>query len=131
MSVTLNHKSISMAAHGAIIHFTVTGKLEQEDYNVFVPEMERQIAAHKPIRIIFELNDFKGWSAGALWEECKLAYKHLGSDVERIALIGDKQWEKNMAVFTQPFTKTDIRYFDTAEKLQAETWIQDQLNAAA
>ncbi len=33
------------------------------------------------------------------------------SDIERVAVVGDKKWEKEMVVACQPFTKAKIRYF--------------------
>ena len=44
---------------------------------------------------------FYGWKAGALWEDVKFDVTHF-SAIERLAIVGDKQWEKSMAVFCRP-----------------------------
>ena len=90
MSIRFEYKAFSVEIQGRILHGVITGKLEKEDYDLFVPEAERLIEQYGKIRVIAELVDFKGWSAGALWEECKLAYHHL-KDVERMAMVGDKK----------------------------------------
>ena len=56
------------------------------------------IADHGKIRVLFEMRDFHGWEAGALWEDVKFDFKHF-SDIERAAMVGDKTWEKWMATF--------------------------------
>jgi hypothetical protein len=133
MSITFNDSSILMESTmgGKLVHGIVTGKLEKEDYELIVPEMEKQIVAHKPIRLFLELRDFEGWSASAFWEECKLGYKHLGDDVERIAVVGDQKWEEGLTNFVKPFTSTEIRYFDATEREAAENWITENLRQAA
>jgi hypothetical protein len=120
------YKEFSVEMQGRILHAVITGKLEKEDYDLFVPEAERLIKQFGKIRVIAELVDFKGWSAGALWEECKLAYHHL-KDIERMAMVGDKAWEKGLAVFIKPFVGAKLRYFDILERQAALEWIQDGL----
>ncbi|MCB1562924.1 MAG: STAS/SEC14 domain-containing protein [Alphaproteobacteria bacterium] len=126
MSIRFEYKAFSVEIQGRILHGVITGKLEKEDYDLFVPEAERLIEQYGKIRVIAELVDFKGWSAGALWEECKLAYHHL-KDVERMAMVGDKTWEKGIAIFMKPFVGAKLRYFDVSERQAALEWIQDGL----
>ena len=44
-------------------------------------------------------------------------------DIERLAMIGEKAWQHGMAVFCKPFTKAEVRYFDSSEATEAESWI--------
>ena len=76
-----------------VIRLEVTGKLTKEDYETFVPELEKWISLHRKIRILFEMIDFHGWTLSAGWEDTKLAFKHY-SDIERLILVGDSAWEK-------------------------------------
>ena len=77
------------------------------------------------IRMLIELQDFKGWTAGALWEDTKFGVRHF-TDIERMAIVGDKKWEKTMAAFIKPFTAATVRYFDVADREQAESWIREK-----
>lgn len=108
---------------GKIIAVTVSGKLSKEDYEHFVPEVERLIEQFGKVRVLFEMHDFHGWRAGALWEDIKFDIRHF-SDIERIAFVGDKNWEKGMSVFCRPFTTAKIRYFNTDETDHASEWIK-------
>jgi hypothetical protein len=107
---------------GKILVIQATNKLTKEDYEQFVPEVERLIQTHGSIRMLCDMHDFLGWKAGALWQDTKFAIKHYG-DIERLAIVGEKAWEHGMAVFCRPFTKAEIRYFDRSSADEAHAWI--------
>lgn len=121
---------MSLALHeeadGKILIVKATGKLSKEDYASFVPETERLIQKHGKIRILFEMHDFHGWKAGALWEDIKFDVKHF-KDIERLAMVGEKAWEHGMAAFCKPFTTAKVRYFDRSQVVEAQVWIEEQL----
>ena len=108
---------------GKIVAIKVNNKLSKEDYEHFVPKVERLIEQFGKIRVLFEMYNFHGWKAGALWEDIKFDIRHF-ADIERIAFVGDKKWEKGMSVFCRPFTTAKIRYFTIEELSQASDWIK-------
>ena len=67
-----------------------------------MPEFEKQIGQHGKIRVLFQMDDFHGWNATALWEDIKLDYKHF-SDIERIAMVGDKGLARGNELLLQAF----------------------------
>jgi hypothetical protein len=66
---------------------------------------------------------FHGWTTGALWEDIKFDVKHF-SDIERVAMVGEKKWQKGMSEFCRPFTTAKIRYFDHSEANAAREWAE-------
>lgn len=115
------------------LEIAVTGKLTKEDYELFVPDVERLIQQHGKLRVLFAMHDFEGWTAGALWEDVKFDLKHF-KDVERLAILGEKRWHKGMAAFCKPFTTAEIRYFDLNEPGQIERarlWLESGEEAEA
>ena len=68
------------------------------------------------------MRDFHGWTAGGLWEDLKFDLRHF-RDIERLAMVGDKQWEQGVSVFCRPFTTAKVRYFDEAAIQEARTWL--------
>jgi hypothetical protein len=60
-----------------------------------------------------------------MWEDLKFDLKHW-KDIERLAIVGDKKWEKGMAAFCKPFTKAQIRYFDAAQVAEAREWLESE-----
>jgi hypothetical protein len=116
-------------AGGKILVVRVSDKLTKEDYQHFVPEVERLIGQHGSIRILFDMHDFHGWTAGAMWQDAKFAWRHF-RDVERITVVGEKAWQHAMTVFCRPFTKAQVRYFGRGSTEQAESWLQADLPVA-
>lgn len=127
--MSIHITKIEAETHRPLLEIRVEGKLTSKDYESFVPEIEALMKTGK-IRILLELIRFHGWTAGALWEDTKFAAKHL-NDLERIAIAGDKKWEKGMATFCKPFTRATIRYFDSDEIERAKKWIMETKEAAA
>lgn len=108
---------------GKLLVVRLTGKLVKEDYDHFVPTVERLAKQHGRIRMLVEMHDFHGWTAGALWEDIKFDLKHF-SDIERLALVGETKWEKGMAAFCKPFTTAKVRYFDQSATAEVRTWLE-------
>ena len=108
---------------GKLLGVHVSGKLTTEDYEHFIPAVERLIQQHGKIDILFEMTDFHGWEPGAMWEDTKFAFRHF-SDIERLAIVGEKKWQEWMTVVCRPFTKATIRYFDHADADAAHAWLE-------
>ncbi len=117
-------ENLEIVAEGKRLHVKVSGKLNKEAYETFVPTVERLIQEHGKLRILMEMHDFHGWTAGALWEDMKFDFKHW-SDIERLALVGESKWEQGMAIFCKPFTTAKVRYFDQTSLSDAEAWIAE------
>lgn len=108
-----------------VLVIRVSDRLTKEDYAHFVPEVDRLIEKHGKIRMLFEMRDFHGWSCGALWEDTKFALHHFHA-IERLAVIGEKKWQKGMTTFCKPFTKAEIRYFEHGHADEARAWLMEE-----
>jgi len=109
---------------GKVLAVQLTGKLVKEDYGELVPAVERLVKQHGRIRMLVEMHDFHGWTAGALWEDTKFAMHHF-RDIDRLALVGETRWEKGMAAFCKPFTTAKIRYFAHDRAGEAREWLAE------
>jgi SpoIIAA-like len=108
---------------GSLLEVRVSGKLAHEDYQHFVPEFERLLKQNGKISVLFEMADFHGWDAAALWDDIKFDAKHF-SDIQRLAMVGDQKWEKVMAICCKPFTTAKIRYFERGVIEEARAWLE-------
>ena len=124
MTTGFNEIRLEEEPVGKIITLTFVGKLDKEDYELFVPQLEGLMKPGAKIRLLVELRDFRGWTVGAAWEEGKFAFKHF-SDIERLAIVGDDQWEKGLTQFAKPFTHATVRYFNTSEMDEAQLWVRE------
>ena len=86
------NQALDIISVGKLLHVKVTGKLTKDSYEAFAPLVNEQIEEHGKVRIMFEMHDFHGWTAGALWEDLKFDFKHW-KDIERLAIVGKSKWE--------------------------------------
>jgi len=127
--MTQNNRRTNMAIQltekngGKTLEVRVSGKLMHEDYQHLLPEFERLVNQNGKIRVLFEMADFHGWDGSALRDDINFEVEHF-FDIERVAMVGDKKWEKAMSVFCKPFTTAKIRYFDCAAIADARTWLE-------
>jgi hypothetical protein len=105
-----------------VLGFKMSGKLHDEDYKRFVPLVDEAIAQDGKVRLLALFQDFHGWDLHALWDDIKFATTHC-TKIERIALVGDRAWEKWMAQVCKPFTMAKLRYFDASELEAAQAWL--------
>lgn len=108
---------------GKVLEVAASGKLTHSDYEHFVPAFERLVKQVGKLRVLFEMTDFHGWEVAALWDDVKFDLTHF-SDIERLAFVGDRKWEKGMSAFCRPFTSAAIRYFDYTELDAARKWLE-------
>jgi hypothetical protein len=76
------------------------------------------------VSLLLNVSAFRGWSAGALWEDLKFDMKHY-HDVARLALVAenpDKEW---MATLSKPFTAAEVKFFPIVAHETAREWVLD------
>ena len=112
---------------GKVLGIRVRGKLLHEDYQQFVPLVEKLIKQHGGIRCLVEMIDLHGLEPRALWDEIKFDVRHAGQ-IERCAVVGDRAWEAWMTCLSRPiFFNAEIRFFDVAACEKAWEWIEEGL----
>ncbi len=110
---------------GNLVRVEASGKLTQADYDDLIPSFERVIARHGSMRLLFVMENFHGWDVGAAWDDFRFGTTH-ASKVERVAMVGEKTWQKWMAKLGAYFVPTAVRYFDSSELPIAEQWVAEK-----
>jgi len=105
---------------GNVLGVKASGKLTHKDYEDLIPRLEALIHEYGKVRMLFELEDCRGWELGAAWDDVKFTLKH-GGDVERCAVVGEKKWQEIMTKLAKPFFR--VRYFDKAQLEEAWQWV--------
>ena len=119
MAITFANKPDS-----PLLEVQATGKLSHADYEQFAPVFERFLARHGKARILFEMVDFHGWEIAALWDDIRFDLKHF-THIDRLAMVGDRKWEKGMSAVCHLFTSATIRFFDTSDASTARAWLEE------
>lgn len=106
------------------VGFRMSGKLHDEDYKKFVPLVDAEIAKEGKVNLLAQFHDFHGWDTHALWDDIKFATTHC-TRIKKIALVGEKTWEKWMVTVCKPFTTAKVRYFDSSQLDAAKAWLAE------
>ncbi len=93
---------------GKILVVHANGKLTKSDYENFMPEVDR----------LSRLGSRR--SVGGHQARCR----NFG-DIERLAIVGDKQWPEYLTLFAKPFTQAAIHYSDQADTAEARQWLDE------
>lgn len=100
------------------------GKLTHEDYQMITPMLDSALnAVDEPkLKVLFDGTELEGWELRAAWDDFKIGLKH-GSEFEKIAIVGNKNWQKVAAKIGTWFISGSARYFD--ETNDALAWLDE------
>lgn len=105
------------------VRLKVRGKLSHADYQLMVPMLEQALAGidQPQIKMLVICDQFQGWEARAAWDDFKFGLRH-GREFSKIAIVGDKPWEKAAARIGSWFMEGDMQFFE--DRGQAMRWLE-------
>ncbi|MBC2604955.1 STAS/SEC14 domain-containing protein [Pelagicoccus albus] len=124
MSVGTHEVKVKTWADGKVVELNVHGKLTEKDCEEFIPVIDAGVELHGQVRLLFNCEGFEGWTMGGMLEDIKFGLHHYNA-IFRLAIVGDKKWEKAMATAVRPFTKADVNYYDITELELARAWLRE------
>ena len=104
-----------------------------KDYEKIHPFIHNIIGTGKKVRWYFEMDDCSSSDSTGFWEDgvIEVNYGNMkfthSEDIEKIAIVGAKKWEKWMQSVMKPFTKASVKYFDLTDSDKAKEWIMNQV----
>src|SRR5215510_2644418 len=105
-----------------VLGFEIKGDIHADDYrNVLLPAVEAALQHGEKLRIVLGFERFDGMSGGALWQDMKMGFSHLG-DWKRIALVTDIDWMIRMAALFGWMVPGELKHFPLAERDAAIAW---------
>jgi hypothetical protein len=107
---------------GTLVTLIFNDTIKKEDYDHFVPQIEKIMESRDKINLLVILKEVKGFTPAAMWADTKFGIRHF-DDVKRIAIVGDTTWQQVLTGFAKPFTRADVKYFDHSDLAAAKQWI--------
>ena len=106
-----------------VIGLEAVDDVEKEDYeNVIVPVIDKTIAEHGKVRLVYVLGrEFDEYEGGAVWEDLKLGVRHPTS-FERMAIVTDAGWAAPAVKVFSVMWPGQARVFPLAELESAKRW---------
>lgn len=106
-----------------IITTVAITELHPEDWDKVMVTLEKKTEQFGPIRWCFEIRDF-GQYPGEVNKE-NIRFSPLNSErIERVALIGNKNWQGWLKDLTEPLLPAEIRFFETIYQDEAHKWLR-------
>ena len=108
---------------GAVLGFKVAGTIQKSDYDALDPEVERVVKQYGGVCLLLDMEEFQ-WEKVTAWG----ADFHFGHEfhekTEKMAILGDKEWEKLMVHVVTPFYAKEARYFTPDARDDAWKWLE-------
>lgn len=109
-----------------VLAIRASGEITAEDYrDILVPAVEKRLAAHQRLRLLYLMDEsFSGFTGGAAWEDTKVGMRHF-THFERVAVVTDKDWVKNMVKGFGFALPGEVRVYELDDQAGARRWITE------
>lgn len=106
-----------------VVGVVASGEVSAADYEtVLGPAVEAALAKFGGVRIVYQIGPaFRGFSAGAAWNDMKLGMSHLRA-WERVAFVTDIEWISTAMRLFAFVVPCPVRQFTDSELAQAIDW---------
>ena len=109
-----------------VFYIKVLGNIEKGDFenNIKIPA-DHVIAEYGRIRgILIDARDFEGWEDFPALMEHIGFIKELDDCVGRVAIVGDKTWQKLIQPIASLFVEPVVKRFEVGQIEEADEWIK-------
>ncbi|MDQ3192907.1 MAG: STAS/SEC14 domain-containing protein [Bacteroidota bacterium] len=105
-----------------IMEIRIAGKINQEDYDIINPTLEKITQEYKHPKAYVEISDVDIPTLQMVWEEFQKTpdFKKL----EKCAVIASKEWQETFDKLYGNQTNPKVKYFHIDEKARAKSWLK-------
>jgi len=105
-----------------VVEITVEGTISNHELEETINELHSGVDQNGKTRVIEAIQHFTGMELAALWTDIRLG-EPLAQKVDRVALVADQKWIRQLAELGHLFTRAELKVFALDELAQAQTWI--------
>ncbi|HEY3888191.1 MAG TPA: STAS/SEC14 domain-containing protein [Caulobacteraceae bacterium] len=105
-----------------VVEITVEGTVTRPDLEAVIKGVQAGIDQDGKTRIIEIIQHFTGIELSAIWTDIRLGVP-LGQKVDRVAVVADQTWIRQLAELGHLFTRAELKVFAPAELERARAWI--------
>jgi len=109
---------------GNVVGYKAIGTINASDYLKLEPEVKALVKKEGTICMLIDLSEFK-WEKMEAWlPELKFGseFRH---EIQKMAIVGDKTWEKWITYLARPFYARDTKFFHIADINKAWAWLRE------
>lgn len=107
---------------GKLLAYKVGGLLRQPDLEKVGKRLDR---IDGKARLLLELDDLRGLTPAAFWEDLKITLGHF-RDIERMAVVGDQRWLRWWVRTAGALVSVQVKVYTAEEKSVALKWLRER-----
>lgn len=108
---------------GPVVGYKVVGKMRVEDYRQLNTEVQALVDQYDDdICLLIDLQEFAGEEVKAWLPDLKFGHR-FHDKIDKMAIVGDKRWQKWLAALADPFYADETEFFHPEEMDKAWAWL--------
>ena len=108
---------------GSVAGYKVVGKVTVEDYRQLEPEIQDLVDQHDSVSLMLDLQEFAGEEVRAWLPDLRFGHR-FHDKIARMAIVGDKRWQKWLTALASPWYAKEARFFLPEETDKAWSWLR-------
>ena len=104
--------------------YKVSGTVVKDDYEVLTREVQALVERVGDINVLLDLTEFRWEKVSAWGADLKFGHDY-HKKIAKMAIVGDKKWEKWLTKLVDPFYASQAKYFHTTEMDAAWDWLRE------
>jgi len=109
---------------GSVAGYKVAGKVTVEDYQQLDSEVQAMVDQYDELCLLLNLQEFAGEEVRAWLPDLKFGHR-FHDKISKMAIVGDKRWQRWLTALVDPFYAKDARFFHPEETDEAWTWLRE------
>ena len=109
---------------GNVVGYKAVGTITASDYMTLEPEVRSLVEKVGKICMLIDLSEFK-WEKMEAWLQDLKFGSEFRHEIQKLAIVGDKTWEKWTTHLAKPFLAHDAKFFLTADINKAWAWLRE------
>ena len=109
---------------GNVLGFKLIGDITKEDYKILVLEVQKLVEKEGSISLLSDMTQFK-WVDIDAWGADFNFSRTYRNKINKMAVVGDKTWEKWLTNLVELFLSIEAKFFDPIDIEAAWKWLKE------
>ncbi len=109
---------------GKTVGFKVSGTIDKGDYKVLADGVQALVDQVGDVNVLLDVTDFHWEKVSAWGADLKFGHDY-HKKIAKMAIVGDKKWEKWASHLAAPFYAREAKYFDAEVAESAWEWAKE------
>jgi hypothetical protein len=105
-----------------VVEVTVEGTVTNDELEAAIKALQVGFEQNGKTRVIEIIQHFTGIELSAIWTDFRLGVP-LARKIERVAVVADQRWVRQMAGLGHLFTRAELKVFAPEQLVSARAWI--------